>query len=326
MRFSEPWWLVALLLLVPIVWLYRHKKIRPALPYPSLGILGSIPPSPWLWARHLPMMARCLGIALLVFAMARPQGEQERGQKTTEGLDIVLVIDTSRSMEARDFVIGNERPTRLTVIKKVISEFIDNRPDDRLGMVVFGTEAFTQAPLTLDHTILQKFLERIQIGMVGDATAIGDGLATAVNRLKDLEAKSRVVVLLTDGSNTAGRVDPLAAGQAAKALGVRVYTVGVGSEGAVPVVVGNQVQTQKADIDEDLLRKISTETGGQYFRATDTETLVKIYQTIDQLEKSKVRVDSFERREERYTAWVTAALICTLFELGFALTRFRSIP
>lgn len=326
MRLSEPWWLVSLLLLVPILFFYRRQALRPALPYPSLSILAKIQPSRWLWTRHLPMVARCLAIVSLAVALARPQGEQERGQKTSEGLDIVLVIDTSRSMEARDFLIGNERPTRLTVIKKVISEFIANRTDDRMGMVVFGSEAFTQAPLTLDHTILQKFLERVQIGMVGDATAIGDGLATAVSRLKDLEAKSRVVILLTDGSNTAGRVDPLAAGQAAKALGVRVYTVGVGSDGVVPVIVGNQVQSQKADIDEDLLRKISSETGGQYFRATDTATLVKIYQTIDQLEKSKVRVDSFEKREERYAGFVVIALVLTLFELGFALTRYRSIP
>lgn len=326
MRLSEPWLLASLLLLAPILWLYLKKGKRPALPFPSLAILRGVQGAASTRLRHVPILLRCATLLLLALALARPQATHSRTQKTTEGLDIVLVIDTSRSMEARDFVISGERPTRLTVIKKVISEFMANRADDRLGMVVFGSEAFTQAPLTLDHAVLQRFLDRVQIGMAGDATAIGDGLATAVSRLKDVEAKSKVVILLTDGSNTSGRVDPLAAGQAAKTLGVKVYTVGVGSDGLVPVVVDGRVQSQKADIDEELLRKISSETGGQYFRATDTETLVKIYDTIDQLEKTQIRVDSFEKREERYFGLVASALLLAVFELGFALTRFRSLP
>ena len=326
MRFSEPWMLASLLVLVPILAMYLRKAShRLALPFPSVSILRAVPQSATTRFRHTSVILTCLILTCLALALARPQSTS--GRKTTsEGLDIVLAIDTSRSMEARDFVIDNERPTRLTVIKKVISEFIANRSDDRLGMVVFGSEAFTQAPLTLDHTILQRFLDRVQIGMAGDATAIGDGLATAVNRLKDVEAKSRIVILLTDGSNTSGRVDPLAAGEAAKTLGIKVYTVGVGTDGEVPVVVGNRVQTQKADIDEDLLRKISGDTGGQYFRATDTETLVKIYATIDKLEKTVVKVDSFEKREERYVGFVVSAVFLSVLQLGFALTRFRSIP
>lgn len=325
MRFGEPWMLASLLVLIPILILYTRKTHRRALPFPSLAVLREVPRSGTVRFRHTPVILTCLILTLLGLALARPQATQAR-KTTSEGLDIVLVIDTSRSMEARDFVIGNERPTRLTVIKKVISEFIANRSDDRLGMVVFGSEAFTQAPLTLDHTILQRFLERVQIGMAGDATAIGDGLATAVNRLKDLDAKSRIVILLTDGSNTSGRVDPLAAGEAAKTLGIKVYTVGVGSEGEVPVVVGNRIKAQKADIDEDLLRKIATDTGGQYFRATDTETLVNIYATIDKLEKTKIKVDRFEKREERYGNLVASAVFLSILQLGFAVTRFRSIP
>jgi Ca-activated chloride channel family protein len=278
------------------------------------------------WLKHIPTYCRALALVLLAIAAARPQGGPVKAKQTNEGLDIILAIDTSRSMEARDFVLNGERPTRLEVIKDVISTFIGSRPADRIGLVVFGTAAFTQAPLTLDHEVLQRFVKRIKIGMAGDATAIGDGLGTAVNRLKDIEAKSKVVILLTDGSNTAGRLDPIAAAEAAKALGIKVYCVGVGSDGEVPIVIDGRLTRQRVEIDEDSLKQIATITGGVYFRATDTETLVKIYKTIDKLEKTKIQRDDMEDRDEHFRAFAGPALALLLLEALWGLTRFRRIP
>jgi len=223
-------------------------------------------------------------------------------------------------MNNRDFTWGRERPTRLEVVKKVITAFINERPDDRIGMVVFGTEAFTQAPLTLDHAVLGRFIDHIQIGMAGEATAIGDGLATAVNRLKSVEAKSKVAILLTDGGNNSGRVDPLAAAQAAASIGVKTYTIGVGS----PPQPGNA--GQGFDIDEKSLEEIAKTTGGKYFRATNTETLIKVYDTIDKLEKTKVKIDSFANYEDLFTSLVAIALVCLIIELLLGLSRLRRLP
>jgi len=305
-------------------WFYRRR--RPAVRFSSLSPFGALRRSRLTRLRHLPFFLRCLAVALLVFALARPQQGNAHTKRTAEGLDIALILDTSRSMEARDYVIDGARPTRLAVVKRVVSDFIRERPDDRIGMVVFGTEAFTQAPLTLDHDVLQRFLTHVKIGMAGDATAIGDGLGAAVNRLKKLAAKSKVAILLTDGGNTAGRVDPLAAAEAAKAMGVKVYTIGVGTDGEVQVVVNGQVETQKADVDEGLLKKISAMTGGRYFRAADTETLVKVYATIDKLEKRQIKVESFARYEERYGLYAAVAAGFVLAELLLGLSRLRRIP
>lgn len=324
MRLADPWLLAALAVLVPMLVWYRRR--RAAVRFPSVAVLRTVRPSKLTALRHLPFALRALAVAALVVALARPQEGNARAQKTSEGLDVVMILDTSRSMEARDFVINGERPSRLAVVKRVISDFVKDRPSDRIGLVVFGSEAFTQAPLTLDHDVLQRFLERVQIGMAGDATAIGDALATAVNRLKDIEAKARVAILLTDGGNTAGRIDPLAATQAAKAKGVRVYTIGVGSNGEVPVVVNGRVQTQKVDIDEELLKQIAKETDGAYFRAADTETLVKVYETIDRLEKTRVKVQSFESYEERYPTYAGLAAALVMGELLVGLSRLRRVP
>jgi Ca-activated chloride channel family protein len=326
MRFASPWFLLLALAILPMLWRYLRPRRRTHLRFSSVQLLKSAGRSRWSWLRHAPFAARCLAVLALAVALARPQGGPDRDKKSSEGLDIVLILDTSRSMEARDFAIGSDRPSRLAVVKRVIEDFVTERPSDRIGMVVFGTEAFTQAPLTLDHGILLRFLDRVQIGMAGDATAIGDGLATAVNRLKDIEAKSRVAILLTDGGNTAGRVDPLAAAEAAKAKGVKVYTIGVGSKGHVPVEVNGQVQSQKVDVDLELLKQISDATGGQAFMATDTESLVKIYATIDKLEKTRLKIDSFDDYEERYATLAWASLILLLGELALGLTRWRSVP
>lgn len=324
-RFSDPLFLFLLLPLIPWFWWMRRRR-KPRLFFPSLGPLTALARSRWSFMKHAGLVARVLALACLAVALARPQGGSTPAQKSSEGLDIVLVLDTSRSMEARDFTLNGKRPSRLAVVKQVISDFVKQRPSDRIGMVVFGTEAFTQAPLTLDHDVLQRFLDRIQIGMAGDATAIGDGIVTAVNRLKDVKAKSKIAILLTDGGNTAGRADPLAAANAAKTMAVKVYTIGVGSRGDVPVDINGQVVMQKSDVDEDLLKEMAQRTGGQYFAAEDTETLVKVYDTIDKLEKTKIKVESFEQYDDRYMGLAALATLALFVELAFLLTRFRSIP
>lgn len=324
-RFADPLFLLLLLPILPwILWMRRRKK--PRLSFPSLGPLQGLARSRWAFLKHTGLASRALALALLTLALARPQGGSGPSQKSSKGLDIVLILDTSRSMEARDFTLGGKRPTRLAVVKQVISDFVKERPSDRIGMVVFGSEAFTQAPLTLDHDVLQRFLERIQIGMAGDATAIGDGVVTAVNRLKDVKAKSKVAVLLTDGGNTAGRADPLAAANAAKTMGVKVYTIGVGSRSGGAVDANGQAVPQKSDVDEGLLKEIAKTTGGQFFAAEDTEALIKVYDTIDKLEKTQIKVESFEQYDDRFLGLAAAALVFLLGEFVFMLTRFRSVP
>lgn len=325
MYFAQPWLLlVPLALLAPLLVHYLQKQNGVA--FPSLTLLGKLSRSRWAPLRHLDFALRALALLLLGFALARPQDAAAPGKKSSEGLDIVLIVDTSRSMEARDFVLAGERPNRLGVVKKVIADFVRDRPSDRIGIVVFGTEAFTQAPLTLDHDVLLRFLDRIQIGMAGDDTAIGDGLATAVNRLKDVDARSKIAILLTDGGNTAGRVDPLAAAKAAAAKDVKVYTIGVGGKGEVPVVIDGQVQSRRLDVDTQLLADIAKTTNATTYMASDTETLVKVYDTIDRLEKTRIDVQSFDDRDERYAGFVAVALALLLGEALVGLTRFRRIP
>lgn len=324
MRWADPW-LLLFLLVLPLLWLwYRRKNV--SLRFASLGVMRLVHRSKWRALRHSTFALRALAVTLIVVALARPEKGNSRTERQTEGLDIVLVVDTSRSMEAQDFEWKGERPTRLEVVKSVIADFVRERPSDRIGMVVFGSEAFTQAPLTLDHDVLLRFLSAVQIGMAGDATAIGDGIGTAVHRLKDVEAKSKVAILLTDGSNTAGRLDPEAAAQAAKAMNVKVYTIGVGSEGEVPMMVRGRMTVQRADIDEALLKKVADTTGGQYFRAQDTETLVQVYETIDKLEKTKINVQTFASYEDRYMPFVLAAILALLAETAVGMTRFRRVP
>jgi Ca-activated chloride channel family protein len=321
--FADPVWLLLLLAIPIVMWWGTISRRRRRLAYPATKAFAAVAGRGLARWRFLPAAARAIALACIVVALARPQLTKGPGVRDTEGLDIVLVVDTSRSMEARDFVLSGQRPTRLAVVKRVIADFIKTRSSDRIGMVIFGTEAFTQAPLTLDHEVLQKFLDRVTISMAGDATAIGDGVATAVSRLKDIDAKSKVVILLTDGENTAGRIDPLAATKAAKSLGVKVYTIGIGTAVAGD---GKGKGPQKLEIDTDLLSRMAQETGGKSFIATDTETLVRVYDTIDELEKTRVSVDSFTEKEERYRFAVWPALALLVFEWGLALTRLRSIP
>jgi Ca-activated chloride channel family protein len=282
-------------------------------------------------AQSLPLLLRCMALALAIVALARPQAGPRGKSRQVDGLDIQLVIDTSGSMKAQDFVLDGKRRTRLEVVKSVIEKFISARQDDRIGLVIFGTEAFTQAPLTLDHQLLEQFLKHIEISMAGDSTAIGDGLATAVKRLsasdeKAAKSKGKIVILLTDGANNAGRIDPVTAAEAAKALNVKVYTIGVGSRGKVPIESNGRMVQVEVDIDEALLEKIASMTGGRFYRATDTQALISVYAEIDRLEKTKGRAPVREVRRELYAGFLWPAIVMLLLDVLFTLTRFKLVP
>ncbi len=322
----NPQWFACLpLMLVP--YLLDRRRRRRALPIASAAVM--VPKA--LRARvsrltHGGWLLRTCVLGLVIIALARPQLRGLNGRRESEGVDIMLAVDTSGSMRARDFEVHGKRPDRLEVIKAVIGDFIVARPGDRIGMVVFGSEAYTQAPLTLDHEVLQRFLDRVEIGMAGDGTAIGDGLATAVKRLKDAPGKSHVVVLLTDGSNNAGRIDPLAAAQAAKALNIRVHTIGVGSQGVVPIVQNGRVFHIKADIDEKTLTGIAETTGGVYRRAVDTDALVNVYREIDKLEKNRAETPEQRLGRDMFSPFLASAALLLLLEASWRMTRFRRLP
>lgn len=324
--FVTPEWFWALpLALLPYV-LDQRSRAR-AIPIASVDFmvpreLRRRPPM----LRHGGWVLRSLTMLVVIVALARPQLGERQGKRTSEGVDIMLAVDTSGSMRARDFEVRGQRPDRLEVIKAVLADFIGSRPDDRIGMVVFGSEAFTQAPLTLDHDVLQKFLEKVEIGMAGDGTAIGDGLATAVKRLKDTPGKSHIVVLLTDGANNAGRIDPIASAQAAKALGIRVHTIGVGSEGVVPIVQDGRVFHIKADIDEKTLKAIADETGGVYRRAMDTDALINVYREIDKLEKNRREEKDQRRGRDVFPTLLAMATLLLLLEAVWRCTKYRRVP
>jgi Ca-activated chloride channel family protein len=276
------------------------------------------------------VLLRCLALVLLIIALARPQSGTKASEVLTEGIDIMLCLDTSGSMQALDFKWKNERHNRLEVVKKVVSDFIKGRTNDRIGMVVFGEEAFTQCPLTLDYGVLLNFLDQVEIGMAGDSTAVGSALGACVNRLKERKSKSKVIILLTDGRNNAGSINPQTAAEIAKTFDIKVYTVGVGTEGEVPFLVdtifGKKYMYQRVELDEETLKEIAAITGGSYFKATNTEALEEIYKKIDKLEKTKVEVKEYMEYEELFGWFLLAGLLCILFEVILRNTRFRKIP
>ena len=284
-------------------------------------------PRSWrIYARHLLFVLRMAALALLIVALARPQTTSTNQTSTVEGIDIIIAQDVSGSMLARDF-----EPDRLEAAKEVAAEFIEGRPNDRIGLVVFSGESFTQVPLTTDHDILLKMLKELKSGMIEDGTAIGDGLAIAIKRLKDSEAKSKVIVLLTDGMNNAGSLDPYTVADFLKDsdLNIRVYTIGVGKEGTAPYPVqtmfGVQYQQMKVDIDEKLLTTIANKSGGKYFRATSNKKLTEIYKEIDEMERSKIEVTEFRHVKEEFYPLVVLALALLLLEFLLRLTVFRTI-
>ncbi|MBT5551521.1 MAG: VWA domain-containing protein [Nitrospina sp.] len=327
-QFQDPW-LLLFLLGLPLLAFQRKKSVA-AIHFSSIASLKVLRPSRVDLYAELPSMIRFLALALLIIAIARPQ----EGHKSTEilsvGVDIMLALDTSGSMRALDFIEEEKRITRLTVVKGVVSKFIDKRPNDRIGMVVFGKQAYTQCPLTLDQDILQSFLSKLEIGMAGDSTAIGSAIGIAVKRLKDLESKSKVIILLTDGRNNAGALPPLQAAQTAKTFGIKIHTIGVGTKGKAPFLVnsvfGQRYVYQEVDIDETTLKEISQLTGGQYFRATDLESLKDIYRQIDEMEKSEVKVIDHSEYRELFYYFLVPGLLLLLLEVGLSNTLLRRIP
>ncbi len=276
-------------------------------------------------SRHALFVLRLLAISSIILALARPQMGSERQVTSGEGIDIMLCLDISGSMLAQDFT-----PSRMEAAKQVAGEFIDGRPTDRIGLVIFAGESFTMCPLTTDHAVLKNQLFSVQSGMLEDGTAIGSGLATGVERLRYSQSKSKIIILLTDGENNGGLLDPNTAKEIAKSFGIRVYTVGMGTEGFAPVPVqtpsGVIMQREKVSIDEKLLTQIANETGGRYFRARDNESLSGIYKEIDGLEKSKFEVNSFTHYTEKFLPFVIAAVGFVLLEWILRLTLFRKFP
>lgn len=328
-RFEDPW-LLLFFLMVPFLTIRGKGKQQATISYSSIDTLQAIRSARVEILSILPLALRMIAISLLVLSLARPQ----EGYKSTEilsvGVDIMLALDTSGSMQALDFIKDEKRDTRLAMVKDVVSQFIDNRPNDRMGMVVFGSEAYTQCPLTLDQGILKSFLSKLDIGMAGDSTAIGSAIGIAVKRLKDLESKSKVIILLTDGQNNAGSLPPLQAAQTAKAFGIKIHTIAVGTHGKAPFLVnsifGQRYVYQQVDIDEDTLKKISDLTGGQYFRATDLESLKTIYKQIDEMEKSEVKVIDHSEYTELFHYFLIPGLLILLLEILLSNTVLRRIP
>lgn len=278
----------------------------------------------------LPTILRGCILALLVVTAARPQLYNVSRDVRSSGVDIVLCLDTSGSMEALDFKLDNEPVTRLTAVKKVVNDFIRKRETDRIGLVVFGEEAFTQSPLTIDKGLLLGFVDRMTIGMAGDRTAIGSGIAIGGKRLKDLKAESRILIILTDGRNNAGDISPLAAAEAVRAVGVKIYTIGVGGKGPAPFRVktplGTRVVHQRVDLDEETLKKVAETGGGMYFRAADSRELAEIYEIIDQTEKTDVKVKEFFHFRELYAWFLVPALVLFGLELLLKSWILRVIP
>jgi Ca-activated chloride channel family protein len=326
-QFAHPQFLF-LLALVPLLlfWHFRRGKRKNA--ELQLSTLAGFQKSGGGWRSRLEpilLALRVLAVIGLVIAIARPQSTSSYEKVNTEGIDIVLATDISGSMLAEDF-----HPNRIEAAKAVAKEFVKNRPDDRIGLVVFAGESFTQCPVTIDHDVLDRLIDQLKSGMVDDGTAIGLGLATAVSRLKDSKAKSRVILLLTDGVNNQGFIDPLTAAGIAHTYGIRVYTIGIGTKGTAPYPVqtpmGIRYQNMPVEIDEEVLKKIASETGGKYFRATSNEKLHEIYREIDQMEKTKIEVTEFRKRKEEYLQFGFPAGILFVLEIFLAQTVFRRIP
>jgi Ca-activated chloride channel family protein len=303
---KDPLILCLIIILVPLILAnYIFRKDSGILRFSSLNYFKRIEQGSSVKYRHILIALRVLIIVLLVIALARPQSGKSHSKVTTEGIDIILALDVSGSMLAEDFHLKNKRRNRLYVSKEVVKDFIEWRENDRIGMVVFAGQAYTQCPLTLDYDVLLQFLEKVEIGMVEDGTAIGSAIGVCVNRLKSSKAKSKVVILLTDGRNNAGGIDPLTAAELAKTFGTKIYTVGAGTKGLAPYPVKNlfglkTYRSIQIDIDEEALTEIAKITGGKYFRATDTASLKEVYKQIDSLEKTKMEEAKYTEYSELF--------------------------
>ncbi len=325
-HFAKPWFFALFAVLPLLIYFYLRPPFRVQGSMLVSGVKAFGTGRTWkTLLRHILFIFRMLAITCIIIALARPQTGSEQQLTSGEGIDIVFCLDISGSMLAQDF-----SPNRMEAAKQVVSEFIDNRPTDRMGLVIFSGESFTMCPLTTDHAVLKSQLYNVQSGLLEDGTAIGSGLATGVERLRSSVSKSKVIILLTDGENNGGLVDPNSAKEIAKSYGVRVYTVGVGTEGFAPVPVqtssGVIMQREKVSIDEKLLTQIANETGGKYFRATDNESLGTIYKDIDRLEKSKFQVTTFTHYTEKFFPFILAAVMFLVLEWILRFTLFRKFP
>ena len=325
--FAYPW-VLYFLLIIPLMvawYIFRGMKVQSSVKYSSLNIFKGVPLTIRERLRHFPFAVRLLAIGLLIIALARPQSFSSGENVTTEGIDIAMVLDISGSMLAEDL-----KPNRLEAAKNVIDNFVEGRISDRIGLVVFSRDAFTQCPLTIDYNVLRNLLLDIRSGMIEDGTAIGNAIANGINRLKDSNAKSKIIILVTDGVNNSGEVDPISAAEMAKTFGIRVYTIGVGTRGEAPYPVktpfGTRYQMVPVEIDEAVLQKISGLTDGQYFRATNNRALKEIYDKIDKLEKTKIEITSYKNASEKYHSWLWLGLILILIEMGLSKTILRKLP
>ena len=335
MRLAYPELLFLLLLWIPMLWIYiyRERRSRPAVRYSDISLVSKLQSSLIVKMRHIPFIFRIIGFGLLVVALARPQKGHTEQEVTTHGVDIMLVLDVSTSMRALDFKPKN----RLFVAKETIKKFIQKRKHDRVGLVVFAGRSYTKCPLTLDYNILAQFLDDIKTGEIEDGTAIGTAIATAANRLKHSVAKSRIMILLTDGANNRGEITPVVAAKAAAELNMKIYTIGVGKEGKIPYPVtlinrwtGKKVREEvrmiESDLDEQTLVNMANETKGTFYRAHNPKKLEEIYNTIDKLEKTEIKTTSYTTYSEHFFPWLFAGCIILLLELILKHTRFRRIP
>ncbi len=327
-RFEDPWLLLLLGAVPLLAWWYLKAggRQRGSLTHPEARGLGQAGGSGGRWLRHLPAALRGVALVCLIVAFARPQTGVTGENVVSEGIDIVLALDVSSSMLAEDLA-----PNRLEAAKAVAADFVGGRGNDRIGLVIFAGKAFTQAPLTLDHSVVASLMAELEVGIIEDGTAVGMGLATAVKRLQASEAESKVVILLTDGRNNRGEIDPITAAQAAQALGIRVYTIGAGARGMARVPVtdrfgGRRYVTTRVDVDEPVLRETAETTGGRYYRATDRESLEAIWAEIDELETTEILVNNFTSYGERFPVPLTAGLILLLAEVALGRTWLRTLP
>lgn len=327
MTYANPelFWLY--LIFLPLIgwYVWKQHTMNATLQISSLSAFAGMKKSYKYYLRHLPFALRCAALALIIFVLARPQSTSNWSNTTTEGIDIVMAIDLSGSMQAQDL-----KPNRLDAAINVATEFVAGRQNDKMGLVVFAGESFTQCPLTTDQAVLINLFHAIPSIELQDGTAIGMGLSTAVARIKDSEAKSKVIILLTDGENNAGQITPETAAELAKTFGIRVYTIGVGTNGTAPFPVqtafGLRYQQVPVKIDEDLLRKIAKDTGGEYFRATDNEALKAIYARIDELEKTKIEKKEYSKKMEEYWRYAVLALLILGIEMLLRNTLLRTTP
>jgi Ca-activated chloride channel family protein len=325
--FADPLYLYSLALIPVLVFWYvrRHRGTTTDLRFSTLLPFSRLKPTLRERFRHVPFALRMLAIALLIVGFARPRTSSQGENIYTEGIDIVLVLDISGSMLAEDF-----QPNRIEAAKRVAQDFVDGRAHDRVGLVIFAGESFTQCPMTLDYRVLKNLIRQVKQGAIEDGTAIGMAIAQGVNRLKDSKTKSKVMILLTDGVNNRGEIDPLTAAQIAQTYTIRIYTVGVGTQGEAPYPVqtpfGIRYQNMPVDVDEKTLQKIAEMTHGQYFRATNNRTLKQIYEEIDELEKTRIEVRAYRSYTELFYAWVGLGVVVLMLEFGLSQTVLRKLP